>query len=365
MKYINCERKLQKLEEENLKSMGDFKKSYSRLEREKMKRENELRDENVNALVSNRRGSNENSSLASSSRKHYTKLQLEKMDAKENQSQVDTLQNEKALINLTPRAHLQTVQSGTEGGMGVVSGNLPLEVKSHTVDQVQTQEGKVQSVKLPAIAQATRTPLQMIQSEAERDTMMIHETSSPNEKNNSLTINASQKKRTYDGISSIETYQYSTELNTLKKMKKGDENQMESLDEMLSKSKKKIPRIQMEKIMNREKERREKERLLKEMSVNYKDAIFKVEDPIGFSRGFGQSLNSRSSFGDNKSQRDSLSGKSNSRNSSSRNSLSLSTNNTCVLCGNASEMETLIRKFNCSHKAHMVKYFSMNIINRL
>lgn len=332
--------------------MGDFKKSYSKLEREKMEQGKESRDENMITLVSNRRESNEGSSFMSG-RKHYSKLQLEKMSAKENQIQEGSLQKEKVSTNITPRAHVQAILPDTEKILKTAPTDLSLEVDNRIVEQVQIQEGGVQNMGLPVVTQATRTPLQMIQSEAERETMMIQDSS---QKNNPST-HLSQRKRTYDGISSIETYQYSTEkLNTLKKMKKSDENQMESLDEMLSKSKKKMPKIQMEKILNQEKERLEKEKLLKEMSVTLKDAIFKIEDPIGFSNGYRQGLNSRLSFGDNKN-RDSLSGKSTSINTSSRSSLSLPTNNTCILCGNDSEAETLIRRFSCLHKAHMVRHY--------
>ena len=57
-------------------------------------------------------------------------------------------------------------------------------------------------------------------------------------------------------------------------------NTSESLESVLAQSFKKFPKIQIEKIKSKEKEKQDKEKDLREKAQNMKDMVFKLEDPI-------------------------------------------------------------------------------------
>lgn len=301
-------RKLLRIQQENLKAMGDFdfKKTYSKLEKEKMEiKKKEANDENI-ALPGNRSKGfmmqSEPSPFMSDTKKHYSRLQLEKLKLK------------------------------TEEKSGEMTPNMTPNIKSTFV---------------AAVSSITRPPLQMIQSEAERDMREMEiQDMSATQKSLVFTPQAGQKKRKYDACFDGEESTFKVEyLSNLKKVKKADEN-VESLESMLSKSVKKLPKIEIEKLKVKEQEKQEREQELKELSLSMKDAVFKVEVPLSMDRKYlTQSSNSSHSTSDKRIEQ----GKS----SSKRASLTGTTKD-CALCGNTFGHESQGKEMTCSHKAHMV-----------
>lgn len=235
-----------------MQSMGDFsfKKSYSKLEREKMEWQKHIKEENMKAS-SAVKPIKENPPPMTETKKPDTKMQIE------------------PTILETPK---------------------------------QVNEDKSESIKVPPVV--TRLPLQMIQSEAEREVVDIHNSNLLPHKSLITTPQTVDKKRKFDAISTENTEneynKVSMEKPSIKRVKKTDENQMESFEEMLAKSVKKVPKIQLEQMKSKEKEKLEKERALKELSIGLKDAVFRVEDPLAFTKELKIHGNSQSSEKKNK-----------------------------------------------------------------
>jgi len=202
----------------------DFKKSYSKLEKEKMEKEQEQRTQNLFQSVRKptTKENEDHSSFMTDTKKHYSRVQLEKMASKEN----------------------------IQDNSNTLSGRLPF---------------------------------QMIQSETDREAMYSQESLLHK---SAIFTPANEKKRKYDAISTSDECPGSVvEGNTsLKRVKITDENHVESFEEMLAKSKKKIPRIQLEKELCKEREKAQKEQELKELQASLKDAVFKVEIPLLFKK---------------------------------------------------------------------------------
>ena len=233
------------IQDENRKIMGEFefKKSYSKLEKEKLERNNQKNVFLFTSVQKQRTKEPEfNSLFMSDTKKHYTKIQLEKMKLEKNENSDNKLLNSK---NQTPRQ-----------------------------------------------------PLQMIQSEAERDNMIMQENSLSISANKSMLFTPQQgdKKRKYGALNSGEEFMSSVDrTNSFKRMKRSDENQTESFEEMLAKSKKKIPRIQIEKQLSKEREKIEKEQELKTLHASLKDVVFKVDNPLVFAKEINLSQSTQSS----------------------------------------------------------------------
>ncbi len=203
----------------------DFKKSYSKLEKEKMEKEQEQRTQNLFQSVRKptaKENEDHASSFMTDTKKHYSRIQLEKLASKES-----------------------------------------IQENSNTL--------------------SGRLPFQMIQSEADRDAMLSQESLLHK---SVIFTPANEKKRKYDLISTSDECPGSVvEGNTsLKRVKITDENHVESFEEMLAKSKKKIPRIQLEKELCKEREKAQKEQELKELQTHSKDTVFKVEMPLLFKK---------------------------------------------------------------------------------